>query len=199
MNKQEEKEIKQAIIQKKKQGVPEKSIMKFLKISGYPLRFLEEVNLELEKGKKPEEEARLMPKVIALLFAVSALIELIYFVNLTPDSMSMKGASFGVMVFVVFFTFISFSVSYGLFKERNWAANIAVIMIILRGAMMAYLSFKEHVFFLFIIVLDMVLLAVVLSVKPGFDSSKLHREREQMMQEVEDHGSGKNKKESWQS
>jgi len=199
------KEIKKSILQKKKQGMDEKEIMKFLELSGYPLRLLEEVNREFEQGtgKKTEQEKEANPlitRITGSLFGLTSLIELFYFFMLFPEeSYGMNGIHFIPMLVLIIFVILSFLLAYGLFFKRYWSINYAPIIIFFRMLLLGYFILIKYEFFIFIIILDIILAAVLLLIKPLFEETRLKSEQEKMMDEVEKHKEGKDKKEIWEN
>jgi cation transport ATPase len=180
MEEYEEEEIKKAILQKKKQGMHEKDIIKFLELSGYPLRLLEEVNRTLqEKEEKTEKEEKnpLIPKVAGALFIVTALMELFYFFLLVPpEKLASPTNEFIAEIILVFFTVVSFSIGYGLYKNKGWAFNSSSILLLLRTILLTFLVSLEYSFLVFLIALNVILLFILLLIKPYFRPSKTKKE-----------------------
>jgi hypothetical protein len=199
MDKIQERKIKQDILLKKKQGMQEKDIIKFLKLSGYPLRLLEEVNSEIREEIKEDSGPSMLPKILGVLFIVSAVIEISYFFTLNPEALSVKfGLEFIPLALLVLFTVLSFSLGYALFKSKSWGYTYGFILLFLRIILLVYLAFTNNVFFGLIVVLDLITELVLGLSRPLFIGIKPKNETEKLMEEVEAHRFGKDKKEVWQ-
>ncbi|MFH1895746.1 MAG: hypothetical protein ABIJ74_04205 [archaeon] len=198
-------EIKKSILMKKKQGMREKDIIKFLELAGYPLRLLEEVNRELEKGEennkgKENKGNPIITKIAAGLFGITSLIELLYFFLLVPaKKYSMAGPEFIPLLVMLIFVILSALIAYGLFYKKYWGISHSSTVIFLRMLLLGYLVLMKYEFFIFIIAVDVILMIVLLLVKPFFEKTKLKTEQENMMEEVEKHEKGTDKKEIWEN
>ncbi len=203
MEKYEEEEIIEKIIQKKKAGMDERKIIKFLELAGYPLRLLEEANRKLGKGTKEiqEEENPLMIKITGTLFVFSALIELFYFFHLVPEEKyTVVGLEFGLLALLGVLFFISLILGFGFFQTKFWGFNYSSVTIFLRMLLLGYLVWVGYTFFLLIIGMDLVIEIIILIISPSFkEKNKLKNERKQMMQEVKNHKLGLDKKQEWEN
>jgi len=185
MEEGKEEQIIKDIIQKKKMGIDEKKILNFLEESGYPVRLLDEANIRLNKGVK-EEESGLTLKIIGLLFIISSAIEAFYFSIMIPKEGFVIPESAAVpAIFLALFTLISLAIGYGFFKEEFWAFNYGTILMFLRIVLLAYFSVINNIFFVFLIILDLILLAIILILKPSDLGNKLQKEQFQMMEFME--------------
>ncbi len=186
MDKEKEEQIIKDIIQKKKQGVEEKQILNFLENSGYPVRFLDEANRRLSKGVKEKEESGLTIKVIGLLFIISSAIEAFYFSIIIPDKALVIPEAFTVpAIFLALFTLLSFAIGFGFFKEELWAFNYGTILLFLRMVLLGYFAAINNLFFVFLIMLNLILLAIILILKPSDLGNKLQKEQYKMMEYME--------------
>lgn len=205
MEKYEYEEIKKKITQKIRQGMKDKEISKFLELAGYPLSLLKDAKLEelkaIKKTKKQEQEKKeesnhLIIKITGMLFVLSALIELFYFfISVSFDVYSLSSNEFIVFNALLLFTLISFSLGYGIYKTKTWAYTPARIILILRLVLLAVLVLMQFTFFILIVFLDLVLAGILFLIKPYFSSTKLKKERFDMMKELQ----SKEKKEIWKN
>lgn len=202
MDKSDYREIKNAIRQKKKQGMDEREIIKFLELSGYPLRLLEEVNREItSKEEVREDEEEINPiavRISGILLFVTALIEVFYFFLLFPEFDFLKpGELFIQFLVLVIFAFLSLVLGFGLYKRKYWGFSFGSTIIMLRIILLAYFVLIEYEFFLFIIVLDIILALIIFMVKPFFSEKRRADEKEKLMKEVDAHKKG-TKKQIWE-
>jgi hypothetical protein len=139
------------------------------------------------------------PKILGILFIVSSVIEISYFFALIPEAnFAELNLDFIAMLLMALFTVLSFSLGYGLFKSKAWGYNYSLILIIFRIILLGYLAFSKDVFFVLIIVLDIIMILVMMLSKPLFVGVIALNEKEALMQEVEAHKLGKDKKEIWE-
>ncbi len=202
MHETDYREIKKRIKQKKKQGMDEKEIIKFLELSGYPLRLLEEVNREYKKKEskenKGEEINPLAVKTAGTLLFLTWIVEIFYFFLLFPELEIIKAEHLFEFLLLGLFGLISLILGIAVYKRKYQGHNYASILILLRIFLLGYFVILNHAFFLYIIFLDVVLAFVFFLIKPFFADQKKTDEREKLMNEIEMHKQGKDKKELWE-
>ncbi|PIN98888.1 MAG: hypothetical protein COT90_02205 [Candidatus Diapherotrites archaeon CG10_big_fil_rev_8_21_14_0_10_31_34] len=197
------KAIKKLIRLKKKQGMDERKIIKFLELSGYPLRLLEEVNRETGNAEETEENGEevnpLAVRIAGILLFLTALIELFYFFLLFPEFDFLKPGELFIQFLVLFiFTLFSAVLGFGLYKRKYWGFRFGSTLVLLRLLLLGYFVLMQYGFFIFIMALDIVLALIIFMINPFFSDKRKKSEREKLMEEVELHKTGKDKKEIWE-
>jgi len=178
----------------------EKDIIKFLELSGYPLRILEEVNNETREEIEEDSGTPILPKILGILFIVSAIIELSYFFALNPEAASAELEIKSIaLILMALFTVLSFSLGYALTKTKSWGYSYSFILLFFRIILLAYLGLNNNIFFGLIALLDVIMAVVLMLSSPLFEGVNPKNEKEKLMQEVENHKLGKDKKEPWEN
>jgi len=188
MEKREYFEIKNLIMQKKKQGKSREEIAKFLRLSGYPARLLDEVEEEFSKKHKEDDddENSLVPKIVGLLFGVTALTELFYFFILVPqEKIVFLTHEFVIFIALAILTLISLIFAFGLVMIRKWAFNNNSTLMFFRMLVLGSLFLIGYEFFIYILVLDLILLVILVLTMPTFKALNLKETQLKMMEEVE--------------
>lgn len=188
MEKREYLEIKNLILQKKKQGKSREEIAKFLRLSGYPARLLDEVEEEFRKKHKENDndEDSLVPKIIGVLFGVTALTELFYFFILVPqEKIVFLTHEFVTLIALTALTLVSFIFAFGLVMIKKWAFNNNSTLMFFRIIVLGGLFLIGYEFFIYIIILDLILLVILVLTIPTFKALNLKDTQFKMMEEIE--------------